>query len=63
MRRSGASTARDWSNYLTVPAPYMENDRTKLKKNSSKNKATVGNVRKQTCEFTSDLNLLSHLTH
>ena len=40
----------------------MENERTKLKAKNN-NKSTIGNVRKQTCEFTSDLNLLSHLTH
>ena len=56
-------TNRDWTNYLAQPAPYMENEKTRIKQNPFLKKATVGNVRKQTCEFTHDLNLLSHLTH
>lgn len=40
----------------------MENARTNIKPNPFLKKATAGNVRKQTCEFTSDLNLFSHMT-
>ena len=52
---------RDFSSYLQVPAPYMENERTKLKKNNKKND-TLGNVNKPPCDFTADLNILSHQT-
>ena len=52
---------RDFSNYLQIPAPYMENERTKLKKNNKKND-TLGNVNKPPCDFTADLNILSHQT-
>lgn len=39
----------------------MENERTKLKKNNKKND-TLGNVNKPPCDFTADLNILSHQT-
>ena len=61
--RKAPIAARDWSNYLAFPAPYMENEKTKLRPNPFLKKSTIGNVRKQTTEFTSDLNILSHLTH
>ena len=40
----------------------MINDRTKIKSNPFLKKSTVGNVRKQMCDFTSDLNQISHQT-
>ena len=39
----------------------MENERTKLKKNNKKND-TLGNVNKPPCDFTADINILSHQT-
>ena len=40
----------------------MENERTKLNKNSNKKNSKAGSMFKQPCDFTAELNQMSHQT-